>query len=305
MSKRSRSRTDPPTEFAASPKPPVPKPPVPKSPGGTAPPAWRNRIGLILAFFALTIGGTYLFMALMYSSTAQEFDCEIVRKYPHGSAAFTEGLVYRDGVIFESTGLLGKSTISKFDLATETLVSETKLDEKLFGEGLTLWDDRLLQLTYRNGVALWYDLELQPIGESFSYDGEGWGLTNDGQYFIMSNGSSTLQFRDPKTFEVVRRLRVTDGGRGVSPLNELEYVDGKIYANVWHRDFIVGIDPQTGQVTSRIYLNDLLPLDQRPTRESVLNGIAFNTRTQNLIVTGKNWPHLFEIKLVPRTRGAK
>ncbi len=290
MSKRSRS--------SHSSAPPPSKKPVAKP---AAPPAWRSRIGLIVAFFAITIGGSYAYLALMNSSTAEEFDYKVVAKYPHDSNAFTEGLVYRDGVVFESTGLLGNSTIRKFDLASQTQTSE-KLDDKFFGEGLALWNDQLIQLTYRNGVAFFYDLDLQATGKKFDYEGEGWGLTDDGRHLIMSNGTSELQFRDPETFEIVRRLRVTDGNRGVSPLNELEYVDGKIYANIWHRDFIVAIDPTTGQVTERIYLTGLLPYDQRPTNESVLNGIAYNDATRRLIVTGKNWPFLYEIELVRRQR---
>ena len=189
----------------------------------------------------------------MYTSTAAEYDYRVVAKYPHDSQAFTQGLVYREGVIYESTGQLGNSSIRKYSL--ETGVAEIQpLDEKVFGEGLTIWQDQLIQLTYRNGFALAHDLDLNPQGQRYEYDGEGWGLTHDGKQFIMSNGSSILQFRDPQTFEITRELQVYDGSHRLSMLNELKHAGGKLYANVWHRDFIVEIDPASGRVLSRIFL---------------------------------------------------
>ena len=194
----------------------------------------------------------------------------------------------------------GRVLFRKIDLESSQVIIET-LDSKIFGEGLALWRDRLIQLTYNAGIAYVYDLDLQRQDKSFEYEGQGWGLTHDGRYLIMSNGSSELQFRDPETFQLGHRLVVTEKGRRVFRLNELEYVDGKIYANVWHKDYLLEIDPRTGKVLARIDLAGLLPDKDRPNnREAVLNGIAYNSDTGRLIVTGKYWPFLYEIELVSR-----
>jgi glutamine cyclotransferase len=266
------------------------------------PPAWRSRIWLIATFFALTVGGAYLVTTMTTSSGVPTFGFKVANKYPHDSSAFTEGLLYHGGQIYESTGLEGESTLRKFDLAKGQWTIE-KLDPKLFGEGLTLWRDRLIHLTYRSGVAQCYDLDLKPLETRFSYEGEGWGLTHDGRHLIMSNGTSELQFRDPETFQLDHRLRVTLGGRSFGRLNELEYVDGRLYANVWHQDYLVEIDPETGAIRSRIDLSGVLSAADRPRHpEAVLNGIAYNSDTGRLIVTGKYWPYLFEIEIVPRNQ---
>lgn len=219
---------------------------------------------------------------------------------PHDSTAFTEGLFYHDGQIYESTGLVGSSTLRKTDVET-TLVTIEKLDPKIFGEGLVLWRDRLIQLTYDEGVAYCYDLDFKRLEKKFKYEGQGWGLTHDGRQLIMSNGTSQLQFRDPETFQLDHRLAVTLNGRRIGQLNELEFVNGKIYANVWREDYLLEIDPQSGKVTAKIDLRGLLPRNDRPdNREAVLNGIAYNTETNRFIVTGKYWPNFFEIELVSR-----
>ena len=280
---------------------------LPRKPRAPRPPAWRGRIGLIVAFFAITIGGGYL---VMYGNDLfgllglapdkiPSYGFRVVAKYPHDSSAFTEGLLYHDGTLYESTGPEGQSTLRKIDLASDQ-VRIVKLDPKYFGEGLVLWRDRLIQLTYDSELAMCYDLQLKPLEQTYRYEGQGWGLTHDGQFLIMSNGTSELQFRNPETFALDHRLPVTAGGRRASRLNELEYVDGKIYANVWHDDRILEIDPQSGYVTARIDLRNLLPREQRPNHpEAVLNGIAYNTESKRFIVTGKYWPYLYEIELVP------
>ncbi len=264
-------------------------------------PAWRSRIGLIIAFFVLTIGLSYVYLAFMIPSSVPEYDYKVVKEYWHDPDAYTEGLLYLNGAVYESTGRAGHSTLRKMDLKTDKPIIH-KLDDKLFGEGLTVWNKQLIQLTYRNEIAIAYDLDLNPTGKTWNYVEEGWGLTSDGRTLIMSNGSSILFFRDPESFEIVRKLHVYDGGHPVTGLNELEYVDGKIYANVWHQDYIVEIDPNSGAVISRIFLNGLMPYNQRQDEESVLNGIAFNNDTGHFIVTGKNWPKMFEIELVPRPK---
>lgn len=238
-------------------------------------------------------------MGLMAKSDAREYDGRVVKTYPHDTTAFTEGLLYHEGAIYESTGHYNQSTLQRIDLATNESKVQ-RLGSEYFGEGLTLWNGKLIQLTYREETAIVYDLDLQPTGETFQYDGEGWGLTHDGQHLIMSNGSSSLLFRDPETFEVVRKLTIYDGRRPVSLLNELEYIDGKIYANVWRQNYLVEIDAQTGRVTARIHLGQLIPRNLPRSGDAVLNGIAFNSDTNRLIVTGKYWPSMFEIDLVER-----
>ncbi len=264
------------------------------------PPAWRSRIGLIVSFFALTIGGAYFYQRINSKDDVKTYDFKVAAKYPHDSTAFTEGLFFHEGHIYESTGLMGSSTLRKFDLTTNQVTIE-KIDPKIFGEGLVLWRDRLIQLTYDEGVAYCYDLDFKRLEQKFKYEGQGWGLTHDGKHLIMSNGTSELQFRNPETFELDHRLPVTLNGRRIGRLNELEYVNGNIYANIWHEDYILEIDPQSGQVTARFDLRGLLPRNDRPdNREAVLNGIAYNTETNRFIVTGKYWPNFFEIELVPR-----
>lgn len=264
------------------------------------PPAWRSRLGLIIAFFAITIGGAYWYViqANARLSNLRTYGFQVVKSHKHDPEAFTEGLLYHDGKIYESTGLQGRSTIRMTDLATGQQTVE-KLDDNLFGEGLVLWRDRLIQLTYDSGIALLYDPNLKRLEQNFEYDGQGWGITHDGRHLIMSNGTSALQFRDPETFALDHRLTVTVGGRPISRLNELEYVNGKIYANVWHDNYLLEIDPTSGQVTARVDLNGLLPRSQRPQNsEGVLNGIAYNPETKTFFVTGKYWPFIYEIELV-------
>lgn len=276
--------------------------PVPSARERARKPAWKSRIGLIIGFFAITIGGSYivLFQAMAGRGNVRVFGFKEVARYPHDSQAFTEGLLYHEGKIYESTGLQDESTLRHMDLKTQQVVIE-KIDPKYFGEGLALWQDRLIQLTYNSGVALCYDLDFNRLDQQFEYEGQGWGLTHDGRHLIMSNGTSQLQFRNPDTFELSHRLTVYDGRWRVGQLNELEYVNGKIYANVWHKDYILEIDPSSGQVTGRIDLSGLFPYAQRPSSsEAVLNGIAFNSDTNRFIVTGKYWPYLFEIELVLR-----
>lgn len=223
---------------------------------------------------------------------------EVVRIFPHDPKAYCQGLVFADGVLYESTGKFGESTLRKVELATGKELQSRPLDRNLFGEGLTLWNDRLIQLTWQNNFGIVYDRDTFREVRRFGYNGEGWGLTQDGRQLIMSDGTATLRFLDPKTFQVSRRLLVQSQGRRVDQLNELEYVRGEIFANIWYKDQIARISPQTGEVTGWIDLHGLLP--ERPDREAVLNGIAFDRETDRLFVTGKNWPKLFEIRLTAR-----
>lgn len=225
---------------------------------------------------------------------------EIVNTYPHDPGAFCQGLEIVDGKLYEGTGQYGKSTLRKVNLETGKVLQQVSLDRRLFGEGITIRDQRIYQLTWRSGLGIVYDQETFKELGRFRIRGEGWGLTHDGKNLILSNGSPTLQFLDPKTFRVVRRINVRDRGSWVRNLNELEFVDGVILANVWTTNRIAWISPETGDVTAWIDLTGLAPAQVRYDTDAVLNGIAYDSKSKRLFVTGKNWPNLFEIRLVKR-----
>jgi len=234
------------------------------------------------------------------SKNAPTFGFEVVQSWPHDPGAFTQGLVYRDGRLYEGTGMNGESSLREVELATGAVLRRYPLARQYFGEGLTLLGGRIYQLTWRSQLGFIYDAEAFQLVGQFSYTGEGWGLTDDGTSLILSDGTSTLRFLDPTTFAVRRTVKVTDKGSEVSQLNELEYVKGELYANVWMRDLIARIDPATGRVTGWIDLTGLLRPEDRTGKEDVLNGIAYDAANDRLLVTGKRWPKLFQIRLVPR-----
>jgi glutamine cyclotransferase len=222
----------------------------------------------------------------------------IVHTYPHDSEAYTQGLIYRDGFLFESTGLNGRSSLRKVDLDTGRAVRQRAIRSDYFAEGLTDWGGHLVQLTWQSHVGFVYDVSDFSLRETFALSGEGWGLAHDSTSLVVSDGSSSLRFLDPVTFREVRRLEVTDGGKPVRDLNELEFVDGQIYANVWHTDRIAMIDPATGHVEGWIDLTGLMAVGYRLDPEAVLNGIAYDSAHDRLFVTGKLWPKLFEIHII-------
>ncbi|QEE30932.1 glutaminyl-peptide cyclotransferase [Terriglobus albidus] len=232
----------------------------------------------------------------------------IIATYPHATDNYTEGLFYRDGMFYEGTGREGDSRLVVTDPATgKVLQQTTTLPSQFFGEGIVDWGANLYQWTWQTHAGFVYDrFSLQPI-RRFTYEGEGWGMTRSSQEIITSDGSAKLSFRDPITFKVRRTITVRDGGRPVTQLNELEFIKGAIYANVWHSDRIARISPATGRVLGWIDLTGILPADQRRDSESVLNGIAYDAKQNRIFVTGKNWPKIFEIQAVPRitTTGAK
>jgi glutaminyl-peptide cyclotransferase len=223
----------------------------------------------------------------------------VVKVYPHDPNAFTQGLIYLDGHLYESTGQRGHSSVRMVDLTTGRVLQSVAVPEQYFAEGLTDWGSTLVQLTWLSHVGFVYDRFSLRLLRTFKYDCEGWGLTQDGKNLIVSDGSAELRFWDPSTFREVRHINVTDHGLPVKELNELEYIHGEIYANVWHTDRIARISPATGRVLGWINLTGLLPEDQRSNSEAVLNGIAYDAGHDRLFITGKLWPKLFEIKVVP------
>lgn len=223
----------------------------------------------------------------------------IVHTYPHDQQAFTQGLVYLDGHLYESTGIEGKSSLREEDLETGRILKFQEVADNYFAEGLTDWGNTLIQLTWQSHVAFVYDRATFRFLRSFNYDGEGWGLTHDAKNLILSDGSNTLRFFDPATFRETRRITVMDHGKPVPQLNELEFIHGEIYANVWHADRIARISPATGQVRGWIDLSGILPASEHSTTEAVLNGIAYDAAHDRIFVTGKLWPKIFEIKIVP------
>jgi glutamine cyclotransferase len=225
----------------------------------------------------------------------------VVRAYPHDRDAFTQGLQYLDGFLYEGTGLNGRSSIRKVKLETGEVVQRREVPEQYFGEGIVVWQSELFQLTWQSGVAFIYDRATFAPRRSVKYQGEGWGLTHDGASLVMSDGSDSLRFLDPATFGERRRVKVTAAGAPLRALNELEYVKGEILANVWQTDYLARIDPKTGRVTGWVDLRGLLSERDRASTD-VLNGIAFDAAGDRLFVTGKLWPRLFEIKLAERIK---
>lgn len=224
----------------------------------------------------------------------------IVHTYPHDSHAFTQGLVFVDGHLYESTGIKGQSSLRMVDLETGRVLQEQPVDAKYFGEGLAAWGSTLVQLTWQSHVALVYDRFSFRLLRTFSYPGEGWGLTRDEKSLILSDGTPILRFLDPVTSKELRRVTVKDHGKPVTDINELEYINGQVYANLWHSDRIARISPGTGKVLGWIDLEGLLPASEQSSPEAVLNGIAWDAAHHRLFVTGKLWPKLFEIEVVPK-----
>jgi glutamine cyclotransferase len=228
----------------------------------------------------------------------------IVHTYPHDQQAFTQGLIFIDGHLYESTGIEGKSSLREEDLETGRILQFHDVPSKYFAEGLTDWGSTLIQLTWQSHVALVYDRETFHFQRSFQYDGEGWGLTHDAKTLILSDGTATLRFYDPATFRETKSIIVKDHGKPVDQLNELEFIRGQIYTNVWHSDRIARISPATGAVLGWIDLSGLLPASQHASAEAVLNGIAYDAAHDRLFVTGKLWPKIFEIRVVPEVEKA-
>lgn len=255
------------------------------------------RTGAPALAVALVLGLAALVAPAAAFAQTPVYGFEVVRTYPHDQRAFTQGLAFHDGELLESTGRY-PSTVRRVRLEDGVVLQRRELDDEYFGEGLTVVGDRIVTLTWKNGKAFVWDADdLEPRGEH-AYEGEGWGLTHDGGRLILSDGTAALRFLDPVTLAETGRVPVTLQGRPVSQINELEWVEGEVFANLWQTDFIVRINPATGEITGIIDLTGLMPdrsgLD--PT-DAVLNGIAWDPVGRRLFVTGKNWPTLFEIRL--------
>jgi glutaminyl-peptide cyclotransferase len=235
---------------------------------------------------------------------ATEYGYKVVKTYAHDRGSFTQGLEFRAGVIYESTGREGRSWIRRWKLDTGEVLQQVDLSPQYFGEGITVLNERITQLTYKTEVGFVYDQASFKQLRQFAYSGEGWGLTNDGTRIYMSDGSAQIRVWDPNTLRETGRITVTDGGKPVEALNELEYIRGEIWANIWLTDKIVRFSPKDGRVTGVIDLTGILTPAERAGAD-VLNGIAFDSIGDRIFVTGKLWPKLFEIKLVPKKPASK
>lgn len=237
---------------------------------------------------------------MLAAQEPQLYDYRVVNTYPHEITAFTQGLIYREGYLWEGTGKNGLSRLAKIDLETGESLRNVSLSNRYFGEGIEMIGDRVYQLTWRAHMVFVYDRESLEQLETHYNSREGWGLAFDGENLVLSDGSATLQFVDPEGFLPTREIEVTVRGQPLNLLNELEFIDGEIWANVWQTDFIVRIDPQSGVVNSIIDLTGLSARTELGSSEAVLNGIAWDSENRRLFVTGKHWANLFEIELTER-----
>lgn len=244
---------------------------------------------------------------LMFTAAASAaipvYGFRVIHSYPHDTSAYTEGLFYKDGYLYESTGEVGESSVRKVQLETGKVLQRHDVPSPYYGEGIINWKDRLIQLTWKNQTGFVYGLDDFKLRHTFSYPGEGWALTRDSKHLYMSDGSAVLRILDPDTLTETGSIKVLADGVPVTRLNELEWVKGEIYANIWLTNRIARIDPVTGKVVGWIDLDGLLDTSKLADPDDVLNGIAYDAVHDRLFVTGKRWPRLFEIKLVKRPRG--
>jgi len=252
-----------------------------------------------------TKGENYTDFLLLSDITPQKFDYKIVKVLPHNIEHFTEGLEIRNGFLYESTGQEGTSSIYKIDLSNLKVIKENKLDDKYFGEGITILNGKLYQLTYKTQIGFVRDMNTLELIKTFTYkNAQGWGFTNDGKYLIMGDGTEYLTYLDPETLAEVKKIQVCNQKGVVANLNELEYINGEIWANVWMTDTIVRIDPKTGKIVAEIDLKGLLAsnISNQKNQADVLNGIAYDHEKNKIYVTGKFWPKIFEIELIKNTK---
>ena len=229
---------------------------------------------------------------------APDYTVRIVQRYPHDPRAFTQGLFFEGGFLYEGTGLNGQSSLRKVDLETGRVIQQIDLPSRYFGEGVCPWKNSIVQLTWKSGRGFVYNLQSFFKEREFHYTGEGWGITHDDKNLIMSNGSSELVFLDPETLRKVRVLPVVSRGKPVELLNELEYIKGEIFANIWLKDFVARISPKTGEVTGWIDMSSLRGTLPPGSSAEALNGIAYDKEKDRIFVTGKLWPYVFEVEIV-------
>ncbi len=265
------------------------------------------RLAVLLPTLAtLLVGPSALAQTDAAPPAPQQYAVRIVKTFPHDPQAFTEGLFYDHGFLYESTGRNGASWIRKEDLNTGKVLQTAKISNAYFGEGIAAWKGKIVSLTWQTEKGFVWDQSTLHLKSSFTYIGEGWGMTHDASNLIMSDGTSVLKFLDPESLKVTRQVMVTLNGQSLDQVNELEYVDGSVLANIWMTRDIVRIDPKSGQVTGIIDLS-ALPEESHPLadRDAVANGIAYDPDGKRLFVTGKLWPHLYQIELVPVAAPAK
>jgi glutamine cyclotransferase len=257
----------------------------------------KRHIAIVLVVAVALVISSIILVLLNNRSVPVNYTYEVVKVYPHDQNAFTQGLVIEKGVLYESTGLYGNSTLRRVDLETGNVLQIYALPPEFFGEGITVFGDNIIQLTWQSHKGFVYDKHSFALLREFSYPTEGWGITNDGNQLIMSDGTANLYFLDPETFQKVGQVEVRDGNASVTYLNELEYINGEVYANIWLTDKIAIINPHTGQVKAWIDLTGIYtPENSDP--NNVLNGIAYDAEGDRLFVTGKRWSQLFEIKVI-------
>ena len=270
-------------------------------------PLWLLLLGLVGILLAITTFTSGCALTTDSSSSVDSttsndilfYKYKVINIYPHDRNAFTEGLVFENGFLYEGTGLRGHSTLRRVELETGNILRIRQIPDQFFGEGITICENRIIQLTWQSNIGFVYDKESFELLQEFNYPTEGWGITYDGKRLIMSDGTSTLYFLDPETFNEIGRITVSDDDGQVSRLNELEYVNGEIYANVWLTDYIARISADTGHVVGWIDLKGLLSPEDAGEAVNVLNGIAYDVQNDRLFVTGKLWPKVLEIVLIP------
>lgn len=253
----------------------------------------KNKINFLAVILILVL--TAAAAPNLQAEEMNKLDYQILESYEHDSQAFTQGLEIYKSHLYEGTGLYGRSSLRKVELESGQVLEKINLDKKYFGEGITILNDKIYQLSWKENTAFVYDLDFNLI-KSFNYQGEGWGLANDNQHLIMSNGSEYIFFRDPETFELIKKIEVKNGDQKIKNINELEYHAGFIYANIWQTDYIIKINAKTGKVAAYLDLKGILKTNYKG-KIDVLNGIAYDPENNNFLITGKLWPKIYRIKI--------
>lgn len=261
------------------------------------------RRNILIAVTVLVVAVAVYLLFFSAPGAPPVYKVTVTATRPHDSAAFTQGLFFHNGALYEGTGRIGESSVRKTDPATGQVQQQQDLPGALFGEGITGWKDKIIQVTWQDRQGFVYNLSDLALRDSFEYEGEGWGLTHNGTHLILSDGTSTLKFLDPDSFKMVSTLTVKAGKCPVEKLNELEWVDGMIYANIWQTDLIARIDPKTGAVKSFLDVTDLGPETADP--DAVANGIAYDAASKKLFLTGKLWPRMYEVREGGKTKSAE